>query len=418
MKKNYAMAIAMITSIGMTFASCTDDNNDNVKENVSLNSNKMPTLTGTVIEAQKLLNDAAGRVDTFDCYGMLVPSFTPQDLKDKGFEYGDLLNVKIGDKIELKNVPFITGFNEVGVFETCFCDYNQLNTVFGFGQLHGNFKERIGGKAGDQITVTLAQHQGYKDTWEVMKSVYTYERTDYPNENDEEFANFRPVTTTGMGQGVLYRSSNSLNPKDNKVRYAYVDRLAKQYGINTEIDLADTDEKITEYMAGADYQSTYCPQLFKNNKVIALGLTADTYGKTFMETLGNGLRFMINNKPPYLLHCNEGKDRCGFVTMLLEAFAGASYDEVAADYMKTLMNFYKIDRNSDSYKMRQQLSIDRLVWLLENVENVQDISSIDWTKNDPKSVNLQTAADNYIKNCGLNSAERAQLRNILQGNAK
>lgn len=409
--KNYKLAVIMAVAMVAGFGSCSNNEVEDDNCNVMVSSCQTKQFKGTV---RAVFTDTGGDVSDFDSYGMLIPSFTPQQLKDDGFEYGDLLNVQIGDSIFLKDVPFVTGFNEVGVFETCFCDYNALNTVYGFGQLHGNFRERIGGTPGDTITVTLAKKQGYKDTWEIMKSVYTYDRNDYPMESDEQFANFREVTTSGMGAGVLYRSSNPLNLKDNAVRYAYVDSLARHYGINTEIDLADTDAKIEEYMQTAGYKSTYCPQLFKDGHVVALGLTADTYGAAFMQQLGNGLKFMLNNEPPYLLHCNEGKDRCGFVSMLLEALAGATYEEVAADYMLTLVNFYKIEKGGSSYQMRQCLSVDRLVWLLANVNNVTDFSSIDWSDKDPSKVNLQKAAEDYVQACGLTAQQCKQLQEKLR----
>lgn len=367
------------------------------------------------VEGFVSLKDYTGEdsIDDIDSYGMLVPSFSPSDLMAAGFAYADLLDVRIGDNIVLHNVPFTTGFNEVGVMETCFCDYNGLGQMYGFGLLHGNFSERIGGRIGDKIVVTMSEKQGYKDTYEIMHSVYGYDPKGY--DSPEIFANFREVKTTGMKPGVLYRSSNPLNPKDNAVRFAFVDSLARLVGIQTEIDLADTEEKIKLYRTREDFTSTYCPALFDAKKVIPLGLTADTYSKTFMQTFGNGLRFMINNEPPYLVHCNEGKDRCGFAILVLEALAGATYEEVAADYMQTLINFYKIKKGDNSYKVRQTLSIDRLVWLLENVDAVDDFTGIDWTKADPKKVDLKKAAENYVMGCGLSAEECARLQKILRG---
>jgi len=366
-----------------------------------------PSVTGTI------LLHAGEQVDDIDSYGMLVPSFSPKDLMDAGFEYADYLDVRIGKDIYIHNIPFTTGFNEVGVMETCFCDYNGLGQMYGFGLLHGNFSERIGGKIGDEIVVTLSEKQGYRKTYDIMHSVYGYDREGYPS--DEVFANFRKVTTTGMKDGVLYRSSNPLNPKDNAVRYAYVDRLAESVGIQTEIDLADTPTKISTYRAMDGFASTYCPALVDAEKVIALGLTADTYSTTFMQNFGEGLKFMIKNEPPYLVHCNEGKDRCGFAILVLEALAGATYTEVAEDYMQTLINFYKIKKGDESYVLRQKLSIDRLVWLLENVDAVDDFTSIDWTKADPTKVDLQKAARSYVMGCGLSEAECDQLQAILRG---
>lgn len=407
-KKIFIVAASIMTAATLGLTSCQQDDEINKIEGTS----RTATSNSGENAAKQNSLKKSGEVADIDSYGMVVPSFTPKDLIDAGFEYSDLLDVQIGDKVILHNVPFVTGFNEVGVLETCFCDYNAQGKMYGFGLLHGNFSERIGGKLGDKIEITLAKRHGYKETWEIMKSIYSPNRSDYAS--DEIFANFRPVKTTGMAEGVLYRSSNPLNPKDNAVRYAYVDRLAKAAGINTEIDLADTNEKIANYRNTEGFASTYCPSLVDKGNTIALGLTADVYSATFMKKMGEGLRFMINHEAPYLVHCNEGKDRCGFAIILLESLAGATYQEVADDYMQTLINFYKIQKNDASYNLRKSLSVDRLVWLLENVEAVDDYTNIDWAGKDPSTVNLQKAAHDYVIKCGLSEEECEKLKRVLK----
>lgn len=414
-------AIVAAASPILTGCQQDDDFIDNTTSVAQKTTSNVKPISGNIVDIDgcgknggllKSIETDGDLVD-IDGYGMLVPSFTPSDLLNAGYEYSDYLDVKIGDDIFLHNVPFVTGFNEVGVYETCFCDYNAQGKMYGFGILHGSFVERVGGKIGDKIEISLAQRHGYKDTWEVMKSIYTPNRSDYSS--DEVFANFREVKTTGMGAGVLYRSSNPLNPKDNDVRYAYVDRLAAQVGIKTEIDLADTNEKIANYRNMDGFSSTYCPSLFDNGKTIALGLTADVFSATFMKKMGEGLRFMLDNEAPYLVHCNEGKDRCGFAIILLESLAGATYQEVAEDYMQTLINFYKIQKGDANYNLRRSLSVDRLVWLLENDSSVEDYANIDWIGKDPARVNLQKAAHDYVIRCGLSEQECQKLQQKLQG---
>ena len=59
---------------------------------------------------------------------------------------------------------------------------------------------------------------------------------------------------------------------------------------------------------------------------------------------------MAEQPGPYLVHCTEGKDRTGYVCMLLEALCGASYDELETDYMLTYDNYYGITKESDPEK--------------------------------------------------------------------
>ena len=44
----------------------------------------------------------------------------------------------------------------------------------------------------------------------------------------------------------------------------------------------------------------------------------DFLSETTLNGLPEGMRFIINNDGPYLIHCNEGKDRAGFVSALIE----------------------------------------------------------------------------------------------------
>ena len=47
-------------------------------------------------------------------------------------------------------------------------------------------------------------------------------------------------------------------------------------------------------------------------------LGMDFLSKATLSGLAEGMRFIINNDGPYLIHCNEGKDRAGFVSALIE----------------------------------------------------------------------------------------------------
>ena len=372
----------------------------------------LPEISGTIVEVNG--------------YGQPIPSFTPAQMSEVGFDYADLVDVKIGNKVVLYNVPYVSSFNEVAILGPSYVDYNARGDDFGFAMLNGDFHYYIGGEVGDKVTMTLSEKGGYQQTYELMKSVYPVERRS--NETAEQYANFRMVTTTGVAPGVLYRSSNPLNCVNNPSRYAVVDSLARQIGIKTEIDLADTPEKVEKYMATEGYASTYCPALYKAGNTIACGMMANTFCDDFKTRLGKAVQFMISHEPPYLIHCNEGKDRCGFVSMLFEALCGASIDELRRDYMVTMLNFYQIPDGGESYALRQSLSIDRMIWLmcneyaLEDYKKIKwetiDVSDIDWDglgfyKTQLQGVTLQASAAGYLRECGLDDALIDSLRSIL-----
>lgn len=372
-------------------------------------------ISGTIVE----VND----------YGQPIPDFTPAQMEAVGFGYADLVNVKIGDKLQLTNVPYVSSFNEVAILGPSYVDYNAHGDDYGFAMLNGDFHYYIGGEVGDKVTMTLSEKGGYSETYELMKSVYDVDR--HADETAEQYANFRMVTTTGIADSVLFRSSNPLNPDKNPGRYGVVDSLAREAGIKTEIDLADTPEKVEMYMARNGYASTYCPQLFTAGNTIACGMMANSFSSDFKERLGKAVKFMVAHKPPYLIHCNEGKDRCGFVSMVFEALMGASSDELCRDYMITMLNFYHIEDGGASYQMRQKLAIERMIWLMCNEDALDDYTKIDWSTIDVSKIdweglgfyttktlqgpNLQAAAKKYLLECGATDEEIEQLRAILSG---
>ncbi len=387
------------------FAGCSKHNNND----------GVPQISGVIVEVNG--------------YGQPIPSFTPAQMAAAGFDYADLIDVKIGDTLALTRVPYVSSFNEVAILGPSYVDYNAHGDDYGFAMLNGNFHTYIGGEVGDKVTMTLAEKGGYIETYELMKSVYSPTRQE--GETATEYANFRMVTTTGIASGVLYRSSNPLNCVNNPGRYAVTDSLAREVGIKTEIDLADTPAKVESYMQTEGYASTYCPALFKNGKTIACGMMADTFSDDFKTRMGGAARFIIENEPPYLLHCNEGKDRCGFVSMLLEALCGAGVEELRRDYMVTMLNFYKIPDGGASYQMRQNLAIDRMIWLLCNEEALENYKKIDWEHTDVSNIDwtglgfyttpeaslqgpaLKAAAEKYLGECGLSSEEISALRGRL-----
>ncbi len=383
--------ITYAAMVAVFFLSACSDNETGSKDT--------PTISGHIVEVNS--------------YGQPIPSFTPADMKEAGFDYADLMNVKIGDKIELTDIPYTTSFNETAILSLSYVDYNAKGDDYGFGMLNGDFHYYVGGNVGDTVVFTLSKKNGYKKTYDLMRSVYPTEQR--ANETAEQYANFRMVTTTGIAPGVLYRSSNPLNCVKNPGRYKVVDSLAREVGIKTEIDLADTPENVNTYISSDGYASTYCPQLFKEGRTIACGMMANTFNDDFKQRLGKAIKFMIANEPPYLIHCNEGKDRCGFVSMVFEAFAGASVEELRRDYMITMLNFYQIPDGGESYKLRQSLSIDRMIWLICNEDALNDYTAINWDKMNFVAIEsiLQESVKEYLKSCGLTDEECAALHDRL-----
>ena len=216
-----------------------------------------------------------------------------------------------------------------------------------------------------EVSISLLEAGGYADEYHMRQLVRTNERADYARLTDAQFANFRAVETTGMGKGALYRTSSPVNPELG--RNSHADAALREAGVRTVINLADSEKAMKEYPGFAERAYSAC-------SVIALNLSVDVQGAEFADGFAKGLRFLIQNEGPYLVHCTEGKDRAGFVSAVLECLMGASADEVVADYMTTYENYYGVQKGSERYDRIAQSNICKT---LAAVFGIEDIAAAD-----------------------------------------
>ena len=111
----------------------------------------------------------------------------------------------------------------------------------------------------------------------------------------------------------------------------------------------------------------------------------------FAQKIASGFIELSEKDGPYLVHCTEGKDRTGFVCMIIEALSGASYQEIVDDYMVTYDNYYEINEEKDpgKYKTIKEKNIDAMLSFL--VYDGEDITAAD----------LSEYARGYLKEAGM-----------------
>ncbi len=122
----------------------------------------------------------------------------------------------------------------------------------------------------------------------------------------------------------------------------------------------------------------------------------------FENGLAKGLRFMIANEGPYLIHCAEGKDRTGFACAVLEALMGAPLDEILDDYTKTYINYYDVKDGKHVPIKPEVLNTIRGI-IIHNMSvslGIEDLSAVD----------LQKAAEDYLLSIGLTAEEVTELK--------
>ncbi len=349
-------------------------------------------------------------------YGNIVLSISPESMQELGYEPGDVISVTIGSKT--LEMPIGLAYSDVDTGEPI-CRFqektetekSEVSLAINMGNLTNNLgiAEKItikeapgyrwvwneGFDENTAVSISMVEKQGYADglmLHQVLASG-SLNREDYPDLTDEEFANFREIATTGMGVGTLYRSSSPINPVLNRNREA--DEALLMAGINTVMNMADHPDTMKQYDG---YTNTY----YSECNVIALNMSMACFTEDFRAQLAEGFRYLADNEGPYLIHCNEGKDRTGFAAAILECLMGASADEVVEDYMLTFRNFYGVEPGSEVYQRIAEGNLQKVLEKAFEIENFYD-----------EKVDLAVCAEQYLTDLGMTKDEIAALKDNL-----
>ena len=331
------------------------------------------------------------------------------DFNELGFEFGDSVDIEFTNGYKVNDIPYYNGYY-VDAGETLLVGYPGYEYIR-LGINYGNDYWVIAGlKDTDKANVYLKEKAKYKDIQETMNIQYKDERSYY--ESDAEFANYRMVNVGNIKSNILYRGAS---PCDNKhKRAAYVDELMEEDNINFIINLADTAEKIEGYIEKDDFNSQYFLSLYRRNlvllgaspneKVMPLAMNMNYKSDEFRGKVADGFKQMLSFNGPYYVHCQEGKDRTGFVIIVIEALMGATYQEIVDDYMLTYKNYYKITKESDElrYRIIKERNVDAMLKFLIGDEN-KELNGLDFVPY------IKT----YLINGGMTEAEVNELINKL-----
>ena len=353
-------------------------------------------------------------------FGGVYIEMTIDDFNKQGFQYGDSVNVVFSNGYRLDDIPYYNGYY-VDAGEPlliAYPGYEYIKAAINYGEdlwdkaelqgikLQAGQEPRLWKKAAldehSKASVYLNERGKYKKIQEARDIHYYDEREKY--DSDEMFANFRCMTAGRLKPDTLYRSAS---PCDNQHKRApYVDKLIEKAGIRCILNLADNEKKIAGYLETPDFDSPYFKTLYEAGGVIPVALNMNWFSDEFRTKLADGLRELMKHDGPYLVHCTEGKDRTGFVCMLLEALAGASCQEIVDDYMLTYDNYYHINEKQDKEKYDVILE-KNLVAMLKTVINDDSTT--------PEKADLEARAEAYLKGLGMTEEEVQNLKKTIAG---
>ena len=292
-----------------------------------------------------------------------------KDFIAMGFELGDACNVVLENDLyryEFKSVPFYNGYyTKTGdpllcgygyaIKENRGDDYQYTRTDYPYLRFCYNNREMwnlLHLTTDMKCTITLVEQGGYAYEQKLVGGLtYSKNFEDFEAKNgitqEEVFANFRAVKSDAMKENVLFRSASPFDNANN--RAPYVNALAKANGIDYVLDLADSQSKIDKYKEAEVWaELDYARTLLDNDQVCLMAMSAAYEGAAYQSALVRGLNSALeHNATKILFHCTEGKDRTGFVGVVLESLCGATYEEMKYDYMVTYDNYYGLTETSD-----------------------------------------------------------------------
>ena len=282
---------------------------------------------------------------------------------NKTFSYGDSLDVEFSNGYTLSNIPYYNGWFAKQGTPLVISYSDELDPRVATN--HGERMWTLAGLSnGDTVTIRLAGRGTYSAVQNALSFKYSDNRADYPS--DVAFANFRQVTG-GALSGNLYRSASPVN--NWRKRAACACALAQSADIAFVLNLSDSSAEIRFYLNGNNsngVDTSFYEGLFNAGKVLPLDMGSAYSTEEYRTKVVAGFSGMAHRDGPYLIHCIEGKDRTGFACLLLAALAGATYDEMLADYMVTYANYCGVTLGGtpDKYQAIQSVCFDSMIGFL------------------------------------------------------
>lgn len=269
-------------------------------------------------------------------FGSANISASEEDFESLGFALGDSCDVLFSNGVSFLDVPYYNGYY-VRNGEPVLVAYPSSETI-SFTLNNAGIWDSAQLDESYTVDISLNQKGKYLATQEALGQSYSLDRSKYSS--DEEFCNFRSLKGGRIKEGRFYRGAS---PFDNsRLRAPVTDALLKQNGIKAIVDLADGEGDMNAYLSDPSYSFPYSESLYESGDVALLGMGSSYGSDSYKQSIGEGIRHMMSHEGPYYIHCMEGKDRTGFVCMLFESMAGATYAEMKDDYMQTYANYYKV----------------------------------------------------------------------------
>ena len=334
-----------------------------------------------------------GTVESLNEFGDAILSVTKDEFAAAGFHFGDAVTIRT-EKNTLQDIPYLNGyFGGRGV--TLVVGYPS-NTNIVLSTMFIGFADYQGIKVGDTVSIMQSQKDKYAEQLQIVDLEYSDRIEEYPDRNT--YINARSICMGNIPEGRLFRSASPSD--DTRGRMEDAADFAKENGIRTILNLSQEEDDLKK---AQDVLPEWTKERLDNGDIIAHKYNADYQGEKFMKQLGRDLAEMTTQEGPYLIHCREGKDRTGFVCVVLEALCDARFTEIKEDYLMTFRNYYGMDPEDEIMTALYQSMLLPMMQFLAGEEDEMTIATAD----------LKQAATGYLTDCGMTEQEIRNLYTAL-----
>ena len=347
-----------------------------------MNVRRLFVILFIAIFAGLIFASVQGTIASISSTGDVLTDIPLGVLEKNSIEEGDMLRVELAEVAIV--IPFVRRDTDVPVGTPL------ARASSGFlllARSSTSFAERYGADVGSSVVISIVSKGSYIGRIGIGELERTDDRADY--DSDEAFANFREVAIGNISHSKLFRTSH---PALDSSRSSYAGQLTEEAGVQSIINLSDSDEDLARaYEINSYYRAlgdeggvvsvfmdeslllaktipdgvslSSLPDLDESSFAVMSLISDALLSDVIPPRLREGLLFMIEKDPPFLVHCVDGKDRTGLTIALLAAIMDATVDEILDDYAQSFVSFYHVVPGSHVHQEFRDIMADMLTRL-------------------------------------------------------
>ena len=347
-----------------------------------MNVRRLFVILFIAIFASLVFASVQGTIASIGSTGDVLTDIPLGVLERNSIEEGDMLRVELAEVAIV--IPFVRRDTDVPVGTPL------ARASSGFlllARSSTSFAERYGADVGSSVVISIVSKGSYIGRIGIGELERTDDRADY--DSDEAFANFREVAIGNISHSKLFRTSH---PALDSSRSSYAGQLTEEAGVQSIINLSDSDEDLARaYQINSYYRAlgdeggvvsvfmdeslllaktipdgvslSSLPDLDESSFAVMSLISDALLSDVIPPRLREGLLFMIEKDPPFLVHCVDGKDRTGLTIALLAAIMDATVDEILDDYAQSFVSFYHVVPGSHVHQEFRDIMADMLTRL-------------------------------------------------------